>query len=94
MFAYGKRILIHRKRSPFPPLGKVNCIHNFNKNRLKYGDSGIFVSETIKLCCYKINNRLRSLPSLREGRGTAAAVDEYALYFFKQFDKHPFIDII
>ena len=90
MFAYGKRILIHRKRSPFPYLGKVNCIRNINKNRLKYGDSGVFVSETIKLCCYKINNRLRSLPSLREGRGTAAAVDEYALYFFKQFDKSPF----
>ena len=90
MFADGKRILIHRKRSPFPYLGKVNGIRNFNKNRLKYGDSGVFVSETIKLCCYKINNRLRSLPSLREGRGTAAAVDEYALCFFKQFDKSPF----
>ncbi|MBQ9116502.1 MAG: hypothetical protein IJY04_05720, partial [Clostridia bacterium] len=72
----------------------VNGIRNFNKNRLKYGDSGVFVSETIKLCCYKINNRLRSLPSLREGRGTAAAVDEYALYFFKQFDKSPFIAFI
>ena len=32
----------------------------------------------------------RPLPSLSKGRGTAAAVDEYALYFFKQFDKSPF----
>ena len=43
MFAYGKRILIHRKRSPFPPLGKVNCFHNFNKNRLKHGESIVFI---------------------------------------------------
>ena len=43
MFADGKRILIHRKRSPFPPLGKVNGIRNFNKNRLKYGKSIVFI---------------------------------------------------
>ena len=43
MFAYGKRILIHRKRSPFPPLGKVNGIHNFAKNRLKHGESIVFI---------------------------------------------------
>ena len=93
MFADGKRILIHRKRSPVPHLGKVNCIHNFNNNRLKHGKSGVFSSETIKLCCYKINNRLRSLPSLSKGRGNAAAVDEYALCFFKQLDKSPFTEL-
>ncbi len=34
MFSFGKRILIHRKRSPFPPLGKVNGIRNFAKKLL------------------------------------------------------------
>ena len=53
MFSDGKRILIHRKRSPFPPLGKVIGIHNFAKNRLKCVNSGVFISETFKLCCYK-----------------------------------------
>ena len=38
----GKCILIHRKRSPFPYLGKVNCIPNFVKNRLKHGKSIVF----------------------------------------------------
>ena len=43
MFADGKR---HTHppltRSPFPPLGKVNCIPNFVKNRLKHGKSIVF----------------------------------------------------
>ena len=75
----GKRILIHRKRSPFPPLGKVNGIHNFAKNRLKHGKSVVIHSNSIRLCWCQPNNRDEPLPSLREGRGTAAAVDEYAL---------------
>ena len=42
MFSFGKRILIHRKRSPFPPLGKVNRIRNFVENPLEYRKSDVF----------------------------------------------------
>ena len=42
MFSDGKRILIHRKRSPFPPLGKVNSVRDFAKKQLKLGKSNVF----------------------------------------------------
>ena len=41
-FSSGKHILIHRKRSPFPPLGKVNCIRNFANKQFKLGKSNVF----------------------------------------------------
>ena len=71
----GKRILIHRKRSPFPPLGKVNGIRDFNKNRLKYGDSGVLYPKPSN---YAVTNNqpFAFLTFPCEGRGTAAAVDE------------------